>query len=800
MKKRLSFIAFIMTIIMMFTLVGCNGGKPTDSSNQPGSNSQTSGTDSTDSGNQPTSSTTTPTERPLDLSGVDSNGVEVRMSVLYDNANTRMRYVSGFEGLPFYSRVENKQYTVNQFKPAWAALQEKQNFKIKDVTPEQAQSITNAYDRFVNTQFNNVDILSGSVTTIVDEATQRGSFVNLAPYIENGTMPYLKKFLDENELVRNTVTSANGEIFYAPYFDGYDDVETMFIVRKDWVEKLLDSDSASYDTNSILSNWYKPFYKEMNTTFKAMKGADDTQNVTLTYGNGQGIIDQQNNLATKNGATLTKALKDYIDLHYVSKGVIEKRSDLFCGQNACYNADEMVALMRCVKTNPSYLTNGKQQQVYAFYPRDKEANRTAAVIQLAQLWGVRGYDSRNSYFYINDKGLLADGRASSDMIEALGFIRQLYLEGLIIQSYDKGLSGAEDYRESLNNNNQGFMTYDYNQTTTIKNESLKHMYPEMNLTPILFPVADWDNKATYLGGDNKVNPVEDSFAGYKVEGNVLYQYTESWRSIKSEAWTISSITKQTPAVLKKCLEIFDYMYSPEGQILMSYGPDAYLKTKDPSVNLNSLVNNLNDADYDDKLQALIEQKYETIEYYDRQVPAIADLALEELKDKEVGQGNYTNYYRYYVGATLPIGYEKEQGMEYQTVDEKGKVGLDYIVNAVEHYVLRHAQVNRGGNPEDGENQDKNLSNSLVPTTFPLTQAQNKQLATACATLGQKFNNAAGNGYNEYHNYIMYGFNRSNNPTTLDPKGLVNLVNNTWRGSEFYRQYLAAYIRMYNLGK
>ncbi len=762
MKKKLSIIAVILMFVMMFSLVGCNDKKPTAD------------------------------DTPVDFAGVNSDGAEVKMSVLYEKADTRMRFISGSYA-PYASTVDGQMYRTNDFKPAWKAIQEKMNFKIEDVTPEQGTSVASAYSLLQANKFENVNILSGSVTDIVRDATGQGkSFVNLAPYIERGDMPYLKKFLEQNELVEKTVTSANDAIYYAPYFDGYDDIETMFILRKDWVEKLLDADDTpeskvAYDTDVTHQTFYQSYYDEMDTSFTAMKDEDETQTVSLKYGAGQGIIDLQNKLATKNGKTLTEELKAYIDKYYVTPGYIQKRSDLFCGQNACYNADELIALMRCVRTNPKYLAN--KSSLYVFYPRDWNVNRLTAILQLAQLWGVRGYDSRNSYFYIDKQGYLADGRTSQDMMEALGLIHQLYLEDLIVNNYDKGIGDNVDYRESMNKENMGFMTYDYNQTTTIYNEICEDTVEGMNLTPILFPVADWDNKATF-NGTSQLAIVDKTFPGYKVQGeNVLYQYTESWRSIKSEAWAITSNTRNNLPKFKKCIELFDYMYSPEGQILMSYGPDAFLKTKDASINLNSLVGNINDSDYEAKLDALTQQKYETIDYYTRKVPAISDKCLAELKNPEVGGGNYTNYYRYYVGATLPIGYEKEQGMEYQTVDEKGKVGLDYIVNAVKKGVLRHAQVNKGA--------DGNLSNSLVPTTFPLTDAQNGIIVNKCTKLGENFNNTSANGYNEFHNYIKNGFDtKTGGFTMLTPSDFIKQINEEWGGTEFYTEYDKAYNRMY----
>ncbi len=727
MKKKISFLAVILAILMAFTLVGCNRNRG-----------------NTSSGNK---------QQKVDLAGVVSDGATVKMSVLYEGLDTRMKYLNSDGTVPYYqSDVDNNYYATNSFKPAWKQLQTNLNFKITDVTPEKATSVSSAFDTFQANEFRNVDIMSGPVTNIVDKGTNNNTFVDLSLYLDE--MPNFKAYINEYGIVKKTITSSGGEIFYAPYFDGFNDIETMLIARIDWVEKLLDEANPTFDTDTEIATYYNSFYDQMDTTFEvANADASAKQTIKVQYGADQGIIDIQNRVEHKNGKELTTKLREYIDAVYMSgenAGKFSKRSEVFVGQNACYNADELIALLRCVKTNPTYLSG--KATVYPFYPRSKDGNRTAAVIQLSQIWGVRGYDSRNSYFYIDKDGNLADGRTSADMMEALTFLNQIYKEGLILADYDMGLGDYSDYRDTFNQQNQGFLTYDYNQTTTIYNDISGKLNKGMNLSPILFPVADWDNKATASNN------------GYQVTGaNTLYQYTESWRSIKTEGWAILNSTTSNKAVFKKCLEIFDYMYSAEGQRLMTYGPDAWIK---------------HDA----------EGNIVTMEYRGRQIPVISDKALAELKDKNKGGGNYTNYYRRYVGATLPIGYEKEQGMEFQTVDTLGLVGLDYINKAVDLGTLKHADINLNS---------ENIMNSLVPTTFALTDAQNRYLLQYCSDLGKKFNNSSADGYNEFHRYIKYGFNNTfGDITTLKKADFIAQIQETWGGTAFLETYATAYNRMY----
>jgi hypothetical protein len=75
----------------------------------------------------------------------------------------------------------------------------------------------------------------------------------------------------------------------------------------------------------------------------------------------------------------------------------------------------------------------------------------------------------------------------------------------------------------------------------------------------------------------------------------------------------------------------------------------------------------------------------------KQVPKLSDDTLAQLK--ALTKGNYTNYYRYFVGGTFPIGYIKEQGMEYQTTSAVAQPHLMGIENAINLGVLEHPNHN-----------------------------------------------------------------------------------------------------------
>ncbi|HWQ57672.1 MAG TPA: hypothetical protein VN540_01540 [Clostridia bacterium] len=661
-----------------------------------------------------------------------TESVELRLSVFYQSG-IGMKYTVGEgSGTPQaeYAAADGKIYREGDWKPVWAELQNRLNFTINDVTPTDARTVQAAFDTWEAQGFAGVDVMVGGVVDINQASVQNGTFLALDQYFD--LMPNFSKFLEENQIVKTTITAGDGHVYFAPYFDGYDDIERMLMLRVDWVQKLLDDDAAVYDTDRVVDTYYTPYMPAtLDTTVQAVKAdGSGTQEIHVKYD--KNIITIQNELAVKDGANLVQALKNYIDTTYA--GVYAKRSDLFCGQDAAYNADELVALMRCVLANTQLLTGQSEYDAVPFYPRGYQAGRVQQVFSLMEIWGVRGEEARSNYFYVDAEGNLKDARFDDATVEGIERLNMLYKEGLILKDFDKdeataGLDGS-DHRARLNNANLGFMTYDYNQTTTVFNDTVS--VEGYNLTPVLPPVADWDGNGNY------------------------YQFTASWRSVKTDGWAILANLAEDEAKLYRALALFDYQYSQEGNRLMSYGPEAWIDGE--------------------------------IEYNGKMVPKLSAAALTELKD--LAKGNYTNYYRKWLGATLPIGYVKEQGMEYQTVADKGKVGLEYILRACELGTMKHLE------PSLAEGEPLTLT--MVPTTFALTAEEEQLIADNCADLIVAFRN--GNNDTDriiFTDYVIYGFGGTdaNGNALYSKDGLVSYLYNDLNGKIFYACYLAAYARM-----
>jgi hypothetical protein len=221
-------------------------------------------------------------------------------------------------------------------------------------------------------------------------------------------------------------------------------------------------------------------------------------------------------------------------------------------------------------------------------------------------------------------------------------------------------------------------------------------------------------------------------------------------------WSILSSVKNDEPKLMRALKLFDYLYSEEGNRLMSYGPEPWIDG--------------------------------TIQYMGRTVPKLSQAAQTELA--ELAGGNYTNYYRMWLGGTFPIGYVKEQGMEYQTVHPKGQFGLDQILRACELGTMRHIVVD--------ETQAKTPADVMLPPVFAFTAQEETYIRDNNAQLTTHFRE--GNNDEDriiFVDYVLYGFGgtTANGDTLLDKQGLADYLLNDCNGEAYLQIQRDAYARM-----
>ena len=677
------------------------------------------------------------------------NGTELRMATGYNKINTGLSFdadtVANYGTDGVITLADGKSYRAGDLKPTWVEVQNILNIKITD----KFTGAGSAQAEFNNwkAKLNEVDMVAGSAA-VLSEAGTAGDLINIADYLDK--MPNFKAYLEANPIVLLSITSPDAEgelgaIYFSPYFDGVNDIERMPLMRTDWVVKLLDGegDFTAEASKNLADAAYTPY---MPTSGKVeidvvKLDASGTEKITKNYDAAGNIIATMNAAGNISGVEAVNMLRDYIDAAYGGY-YGTTRSNLFVGQNAAWDADELVALLRCVVANPQTL-NGTDTVQGLFSREDANNQRRVDMFRFAgTLFGVRGLESRQDYLYVGTDGMLHDARQEADTYVALERMNAMVKEGLISSSFVK--NETNDTKTMLTND-AGFMHYDYNQTQTVFNETVLNLIPG----PDDKPVKDPNGTEKYMA---VMVPVAHWFDG--TEGGVYMRFTESWRSVKTDGWAISKAGVGSDTnKLNAALALIDYAYSAKGQILMSYGPDAFI---DPT---------------------------QTFDFNGKQMPVIAQATFDELWEK--AGGNYTNYARYFLGSTL--SFVKSQAFEFQCTHEVGKEGAGKISNAIKYGTIKHPELAVTENPWY----------SIVPTTLPTSKEANDAIS-ALAELSStgKFSQSSKN-INILIDIIVGGYQYIEDVNVNSAAELINLVSakkndGGWGGSTYLMYKQEAY--------
>ena len=645
-----------------------------------------------------------------------AEGTVLRMATGYNSAKTGLFFdaETAGEGITL---ADGKTYNSGDLKPTWVEVQNKLGIVFEN--KYQGNSASAEFD-YWKEQLDQVDMLSGTASKL-SEYGESGAIVNIAEYLDQ--MPNFKAYLDANPIVRLSITGNvdNGAIYFSPYFDGVNDIERMPLMRVDMVQKLLDGEGefTAEACNNINTPVYDPFMPTSGKIEVDVVTPDGkaVETITKDYDAAGNIVEKMNAAGVIDGVSAVNMLRKYIDEAYNGYYGTE-RSNLFVGQNAAWDVDELVALLRCVVSNPQTL-NGTDKIQGIFTREDDNNQRRVDMFRFAGiLFGVRGLESRQDYLYVGADGELHDARIEPATYVALAYMNAMAEEGLISEAFiNKEAENTAKYLE----NDLGFMHYDYNQTQTIYNatklqEGEKYM-------AVMVPVSRW------YDGTN--------------EDGVYMRFTESWRSVKTDGWGISAPgVAGNPDKLNAALSLIDYAYSPEGMILMSYGPDAFIKTDENG-------------------------KYITFVFNGQNMPEIGDATYAELWEK--ANGNYTNYARFYLGSTL--SFVKNQAFEYQCTHEVGREGAGNISNAIALGTIKHPELALTENPWY----------TSVPTVLPTSKADNDLINTYTDLINQ-FSSAKGDDkVNVLVDLIANGFTLEG---FSDPEEAAETVAQLWNDEAY----------------
>lgn len=619
-------------------------------------------------------------------------GTVLRMATGYNSAKTGLFFdaETAGEGITL---ADGNTYNAGDLKPTWVEVQNQLGMVFED--KYQGNSAANEFD-YWKEQLDQVDMVSGTAAKLTENG-EAGSLVNIADYLD--MMPNFKAYLEANPIVRLSITgnTDTGAIYFSPYFDGVNDIERMPLMRTDWVQKLLDGEGefTADASNKTAAPVYEPYMPTSGKVTVDVVKADGSgvETVTKDYDTAGNIVAAMNAAGSMDGVTAVNMLRTYIDEAYGGYYGTE-RSNLFIGQNAAWDADELVALLRCVVANPQTL-NGTDSVQGLFTREDDNNQRRVDMFRLAgHLFGVRGLESRQDYLYVDTDGTLHDARQEVETYLAMDRMNAMVQEGLISEAF---VNTSSESSSTYLENDLGFMHYDYNQTQTILNNTKLQTEDGEKYMAVMVPVALWHD-------------------GTSADG-VYMRFTESWRSVKTDGWGISKAgVGDDQDKLYAALKLIDFAYSEKGQILMSYGPDAFIKTN-------------------------ADGSYVTFNFNGTEMPVIADATYEELWEK--ASGNYTNYARWYLGSTL--SFAKSQAFEYQCTSEIGKEGAGYISTAIGLGVIKHLELA----------VTDNGWYTSVPTVLPTTKQENDTLG-GYTDLTNKFSSSKG-GQNILVDIIAKGY-------------------------------------------
>lgn len=559
----------------------------------------------------------------------NSNSKEVRINVL--SGDTKLSY----EGTT-YTAIDGVTYQNGDLLPVWRELSDVLSIDIVDSDVSENKRNNNLV----------IDSLSNLQTSRLD-----GELIDLSDYLASGKLNNFSKFLNDNKDIAKSITTSTGEIYFAPSSVQTVTTDQKFMIRADWVKMLLDTQydsegnvmTASYDTDKILPSQggYTNFLELLededgNITSVDITVSTSTGNKTFTKNTLASSLLRQNALATndKTGAKLVNAFKIMLTMIYkdaFDKGIYTNLSDIFLSESAAYTAEDLIGLMRCVVTNPKYLTgNSSQTSVTGFFTTDGSIDGQEDMLALAQIFGYRGFASQNEFLYIDSNNDLNDIRSDADTIyNAIARLGQMYNEGLLLTNYVTD----RDWQYELINT--GFLTYGDNASVSGLNS---------NFEAILPPMALWSG-----------------------DGIDLYShFSESYSIMGDYAWAITTIS--TDEEIDNALKLIDYLYSDAGSKLMSYGPSAWT---DGETTVNGVtVPKVN--------QTVIDIISNT---KDVSGNTITSTDVKKTQD-------YLYYYQNYVGALAGVGYVKSSGLTAQILNTSGKAGETKFTNAINNKVLK----------------------------------------------------------------------------------------------------------------
>lgn len=656
------------------------------------------------------------TEKPAISISTTHNYVEAPADVTYSTDGGRLDiYVnySKTDGITyrksdaFTNLVDGVNYTQGTLLPTWKAFAEKTKTQIYDAAGYTTKADDDTYSLVKNNSYKsdkdstqNIDLFYNTVKNI-NKMGGAGEAVNLVQYLDK--MPNFKAFLEKNPTIRKTM-EVSGKIYYTPYFDGYNDIERMFVMDTSLVEKVLDAENFDgFDTsingganpaaNVVKTGAYTPYvdenynYPDKKTKVNILVGQSEVQEITIKQTDN--IIKKQNELlaAGCTGAQLAQQFRTYLNTafgDYIGKNKpFASYSDIFCSESAAYNADELIALMRVVKANPGVITADPNAEVETFFPRGQADNRVDNIADLIQIFGIQGMTAEKDMLYFDANGKLHDAATTPATYDALQKLSAIYDEGLIVDEFwykpaqtDSNYYLNKYFKKTAEGAGYGLLMYDYSASQCVANDmyngvgtnpdSRKIKVEQKGIKPILPPLAYWGNTKEY----------DQTQALSNHANKTLMRYAEENRALKNNSWCIPTSTDN----LDGALRLMDFMFTEKGAMIQDFGPEAYWQQPDT-------------ANGD-----TVEGTYDANKIYvatdivaGQKTPVISNKVKAMMSKNPM---DFWSFMRGYIGNTHGIGCQRSKGLDIQATNGYGQIGLTALKNAIAAGVVDLALVDK----------------------------------------------------------------------------------------------------------
>jgi hypothetical protein len=480
-------------------------------------------------------------------------------------------------------------------KPTWQYIENRLGINIDDKADATLSASTMLKEAYED-GFQDAAIYGGN--SIADDLMiygAQGYFVNLKDYLKY--MPHVRAYFNENPSIAKAITSYDGGIYHLPYVAELDYYARVLTVRPDWITALLDGKVSLERENAQLNVHYQGYWNRYD----------------------RNVITRQNQTARASVLERDKALQTLITYINETYPELKNPSDLYLGETAQYDMDELVALWRVIRLSPrtlSRVTTGnviEEAKIIPFFAR--KSNYREDLLRLLSFFdGERchAFDSyTNSQFYVDEEGEMHFSYAEESFLSKVNYLQQFYAEGLI----NEGLTNTKDktdFRQALyfsdsspDQKEFGFMTLDWIASTT-KGE----------ITGVLPPVTTLTGAGIYS----------------------FIHYIENTRSIKPDGWAISTAASEEER--NAAFLLFDYIFSEEGSNIQNYSiPDGWM---------------------DDEIFTGSDKKN-----YPKYNQWSWDMA-EKLKG-----GDLMGFEFEVMGSRISLGYKKELGAELQATTENG---------------------------------------------------------------------------------------------------------------------------------